>query len=276
MKLMKLNYFQLAIVWFLIGIFGKTYDDAIDMYFVQHGTLFLEFIKIILIGLGLIILLESPDIYSPFVIILLFFTGTILDYEGFLNDNYWCSISILTITIYTAVYIYINLHNYNYYKVKDILIIIIFLCISGLPMIQSCITLNGPIINYLNSSWMIKFFDITEISNKKLFFRILTITWNLILILFLEKYIFNFFNIQDENLFNICYAINYLALGYAIVSTINIYYNLYIDNIYERQKKKAERKNARAERKNARAERKNVARAERKNVARAERKNAFY
>lgn len=250
---MKLNYFQLTIVWLLIGIFGKIYDDAIDIYYIKHGTFFIELIKLILTSLGLIILFNAPDIYTPLIIFSLFCFGSLLDYDAFLNDSYWCAISVL-VPVYTAFYIH---SNFKQLKLKDIFIIFLFFNISGIPMMQSCVTLNGPVVDYVNThffniSWIIQFFDQTEISKRKLLFRFINVIWDVILILYLEKYLFKCFNIQNDNLFNICKSLTYYMFGYYFISVINLSYNLYIDNIYERRKARADRQKAKNERRKAR------------------------
>ena len=250
---MKLNYFQLAIIWLLIGIFGKIYDDAIDMYYIKHGSLFLELMKLILTSLGLLILFDAPDIYTPLIIFSQFCFGPLVDYEAFLNDSYWCAISILA-PVYAAFYMR---SNFKQLKLKDILILFIFFTISGIPMMQSCVTLNGPVVDYVNAhffnvSWIIKFFDQTEINKRKLLFRIINVIWDVILILYLEKYLFKYFNIQNDDLFNICKSLTYFALGYSFASVMSLSYNLYIDNIYERRKARAERRKAKNERRKAR------------------------
>ena len=235
---MELNYFQLAIVWLLIGVFGKIYDDAIDMYFIQHGTLFLELVKLILTGLGVILLFGAPDIYTSLIVFSQFCVGPIVDYEAFLNDNYWYAICIV-MPIYAAFYIY---KNFKQYRIIDILILFAFFNLSGLPMIQSCVTLNGPVIDYIDThfcsiSWIVDFFDQTEINGNKLAFRVLNVILDVALITFLQKYLFRIFNIRNDELFNICLSCNYFALGYSFVSALSLAYNIFIDNVYERRKK---------------------------------------
>ena len=256
--MIKLTYYQLAIVWFFIGIFGKIYDDAIDMYFIKHGTFFLEFVKIILIGLTIGLLITTPDIYTPLSIFFQFSCGPIVDYEAFLNDNYWCSISII-ISIYAAIYIYAN---FKEYKIIDIIVTIFLFGISGIPMLQSCVTLNGPIINYLNDKiFKVYFFDIyrlickfdqSEISIAKFISRIISALWAVILIALLNKYLFNHiqkFTNCNKNLLQVTNATLYFVVGYTMLSAISIYYNLYVDNIYKRRKVKAIRKAERKKRK---------------------------
>ena len=244
---MKLNYFQLSIIWLLIGIFGKIYDDAIDMYYIKHGTFILELWKLILTGLGLLILFDAPDIYTPLIIFSQFCLGPLVDFEAFLNDNYWCAISILA-PVYAVIYM---CFNFKALRLKYVLILFIFFNISGIPMMQSCVTLNGPMVDYVDKYFfkvdrILQFFDQSELNKNKLLFRVINVVWDVILIVYLEKFLFRYFNIQNDELFNICLSLNYFALGYSFVSVVSLAYNLYVDNIYERRKglfdRRAERK----------------------------------
>ena len=236
----KLDYFELKLIWFFLGIFGKVYDDAIDMYFIKHGSLFLEFIKILIVGMGLLILLGTPDSYTP---LLLFcpFIGAINDYDAFLKDKYWCSISICALS-YASLYLIFNFRSLYIY---DVIKTIIFFHIPALPFIPTNLTFNGPLIDYLNLEWLLKHFDKSEISLSKFILRTITIFWCLFLILFLNKRLFNLSGIKNPVLLHVFDSFTYFVMGYVIPSVINMFYNLYIDKIYERkkeEKKKKERK----------------------------------
>lgn len=263
---MKLNYFQLAIVWLCVGVFGKIYDDAIDMYFIQHGTFFLELCKLILTGFGLLIL-DAPDIYTPLIIFSQFCLGQLIDYEAFLDDNYWCTITIL-ISVYAVFFIY---KNFKDYKFRNVLTTLLLFNVAGLPMLQTCATYNGPLIDYMNTHifapyfidlyYLMKHFHPAEISMYKLILRSIAVVWSIICILFFNKFAFNIIHKcldVDPILLDVTTASIYFIVGYNIVSVINLYYNLYVDNIHEKRKAKAEKRKAKAERRKAKAERRKL------------------
>jgi len=224
---MTLNY----LLWFLVGIFGKIYDDCVDIYFIKHGTFLLEFIKIIVTSLGLLILTIKPNIYT-YLILGLLFSISAIDTNGYLSDKYWCSITICTLC-FCYYHILLNIKNYT---IKNLFLIGIINAIIFIPQASGNNSFNGSFIQYLNKnfskiktllSWCNKYSENLEISVQKLICRIYNIIWYVILL-------HTIFIIKNRDIINHINEGLYFNIGYAFISVLNQYYNLYINNIYEK------------------------------------------
>jgi hypothetical protein len=253
---MNLNY----LLWFLVGIFGKIYDDCVDIYFIKHGTFLLEFIKIIVTSLGLLILTIRSNIYTYISLALLFSLG-ILDTNGYLNDRYWCAITICTVC-FCYYHILLNIKNYT---IKNLFILAIIYGLIFLPQASGNNTLNGFLIDYLYENfliiktlllWTYQYSDDLEISVQKLRCRFCNIIWFMVLlyIIFAVK---NKDIISHKDVITHINEILYFCIGYASISVLNQYYNLYINNIYEKnceklQKKREKKKKKREKKKKKR------------------------
>ena len=237
------HIYALSCIW---GAIDKLGDDAIDIYHAKHGTMFMEFGKIVRLVVIFILLFIPQNIWLYLFIFIYSFAYSTAIPDEYLSDPY-ASASALVFTILSVGLILYHRKEYTIRPVIFCYIISFIACIAFVPdgfvslMELWKIPVSTNIKNILNQ----------EVGITKLIIRIIALIINVIVILILQAYV----EINDLRVASSAFCMGWIC--YYSISILSQIYHLYFAPHYTKHE----------ETKNIRLKNKQVKRYDLKNMA---------
>lgn len=213
---------------FFLGAGFKLIDDIFDMYKKENiNKYILELLKFILI----ILLGKSLEYNNYFCKLLIFnsMLGFVFLPDAYTTEPCWAVVSILSL-LYTTFYF---IFNFNSKPLKLFLLynVIYYVQWTSTHITEFCHCFK-PLKKYLPSLYPYLFLEEdVEISIQKLIFRLLNALFCIYMLLFGNKQIINYFNIQDNDFITILPITSWFIFGYMFVSVINQSYYIFVKKI---------------------------------------------
>ena len=173
--------YALSCIW---GGIDKLGDDAIDIYHAKHGTMFMEFGKIVRLVVIFVLLFIPQNIWLYLFIFIYSFAYSTAIPDEYLSDPY-ASASALVFTILSASLIFYHRNEYSFRPVIFCYIVAFIACCAFVPdgfvslMELWKVPIPPKIKNVLNE----------EVGVTKLFIRIIALIINVFVILIIQAYV---------------------------------------------------------------------------------------
>jgi hypothetical protein len=210
----------------MYGSIAKLIDDSFDMKIIKNEYI-IELLKVIYV-ITIILLFQLKN-YYVYLIIFLSWIPFIFLPDAFTTNPFFAIITTISIIV-SAYYLLMNLNVYN---------IFIFTIIFYTEWFSGFLTEIGervPYTNYIKTNYpnVYSFFFLeedVEISKKKMYMRLLNATVAIIFLLFLNNWIIQYINMDNQD-FKIALTITSMYIfGYNIISSINQYYMIYVKGV---------------------------------------------
>ena len=224
-----MNEWQIYALSCLWGSIDKLGDDAIDIYHAKHGTVFMEFGKLVRAMIMFLLLFIPENIWLYIYIFIYSFAYSTAIPDEYLSDPYATASSI----VFTILSVGFIIYNRNEYSLKPIVfcyIVAFIACIAFIPdgLVSLVELWNIPIPikvkNVLNE----------EVGITKVIIRSIALCINVITILMIQKYVDN----DDLRVASSAFCMGWICYyGISILSQI---YHLFFAPHYTKEE---ERKN---------------------------------
>ena len=253
MYLLKNKYFISAV----IGFFLKLYDDLDELFFYKNERV-MECIKTFYTIINCYYLLYlSNNKYD--ILWFLFFWGflPLVDWYAFTGTPYFFSL-VLLISLTCLCLIFFNGYSY---RISYFVFVFLLYCICSPISEIYCWEFNGPVfelfkkLNIIDDKKPNIFSGLSkteiEVSKTKIFTRIRSIIFLIIIIGILYYFINNTNDIEIKELLSSVIQFSIFNISYFILSIINQCYIVYFDNTFIEIHKKINKEEKNAEEKNA-------------------------
>jgi hypothetical protein len=236
-----MTLYENFIYGFLISFIFKMIDDIMDddilykysIYFKNYNDIILEFLKLILtIVTTYSLLFYNNYFYYIFMFYYTLVLCVITDLDAFINDSYYFMYSL----IFGSFCFYKIIINYNskLTKLNILLFFIIFIQIFSMYLTEPGIWshLRKPFKKFFPKLYTYIFLkENVEFSKHKIYLRFINMLFIVYLLLFGNKQIINYFNIDNEEFISVLPIISTFNLAYVLTSVINLSHIIFNKNI---------------------------------------------
>lgn len=223
------HIYALSCIW---GAIDKLGDDAIDIYHAKHGTMFMEFGKIVRLVVIFILLFIPENIWLYLYIFIYSFAYSTAIPDEYLSDPY-ASASSLVFAILSAGLIMYHRKEYSLMPVIFCYVVAFIACIAFVPdgfislMELWKISIPTKVKNVLNE----------EVGVTKLVIRSVALGINLFVILVFQAYV----ELDDLRIASSAFCMGWVC--YYGISILSQLYHLILAPHYTKKEEKKNRKN---------------------------------
>ena len=201
---------------FLFYALNKVYDDAVDLWNTENKYL-IESVKILHVSFGILIL-SSMHFYAPIVLLTTNFLVLLTSLTSIFDDVFWvCGVTICSLMGIPIIY-----GMFHKLDIRDLALMVFLSFFAYIP----CIYTEA-----------LSHFKDVEVSNSKMLFRVGYAVYCIAMLCFINTRFFKQVSVLFKNFKEAFIGINisYVGmLGYLLVSVVNQYTYLHVENLGER------------------------------------------